>query len=272
MTTHKSFAKPKTLTIAHEPTVDECVGVFRNAIYEGTDALGVMMNTLNPEERTEEKLRALFNYAGDVPVLAMNYRQQKTPFPHLDDQTLVDSLFVAARAGADMVDLMGDLHDECDGELTNDASAIGKQKELISQFHDMGVTVLMSSHAYTFMDTEQTIDHFLQLQSRGADIVKIAMSVHSEDEADEAFRTTLLLKNKLSLPYVFVCMGQYGKRHRLMAPMLGADYALCVQSYTANAHREQVLLRAARTVYANTDFTMARDTSTSTLPPVDGRF
>jgi 3-dehydroquinate dehydratase len=272
MSSYKSFAKPKTLTIAHEPTVDECVGVFRNAVYEGTDALGVMMNTLNPEERTEEKLRALMNYAGDVPVLAMNYRQQKAPFPLLDDQTLVDSLFTAVRAGADMVDLMGDLYDECDGELTYDAAAIAKQKDLIAQFREMGTKVLVSSHMYTFKDSEQTIEHFKQLESRGADIVKIAMSVHSQEEADEAFRTSILLKDKLSQPYVFVCMGQYGKLHRMVGPMLGAEYALCVQSYTANAHREQVLLRAARTVYANTDFTMARDTSTSTLPPVDGRF
>lgn len=272
MIPYKSFPRPKILTIAHEPTVDECVGVFRNAIYEGTDVLGIMMNTMNPEERTEEKLRALMNYAGDVPVLAMNYRQQKTPFPLLDDDTLVESLFTAVKAGADMVDLMGDLYDECDGEITYDEAAIAKQKALIARFQSMGVKVLMSSHVYTFMDAQQTLEHALHLEARGVDIVKIALSVRNEAEADEAYRATLLLKEKLTKPFIFLCMGQFGKRHRLIGPMMGVTYAICVQSYTANAHREQVLLRVARSVYANMDLTLARDTETSTLPPVDGRF
>lgn len=267
MSKYPTYQAPKTLTIAHDHTIEGCIGTFRNAEYEGTDAFGIMINTLDLAERSEEKLRALFNYAGDKPVLAMNYRDQRPDLPPIADEEIVESLIASVRAGADMVDLMGDLYDPSPIELTRDAAALARQKALVERIHGMGAKVLASSHTWKFMTTGETIEHFRALQSIGADMVKIAMCANSEEEADSVFHTTISLRSALNIPYIYICMGQYGKRHRMMAPMLGAEYALCVQQYTAGSHREQVLLRSARAVYSNVDWTMARDTATSTVAP-----
>ncbi|WP_210236356.1 hypothetical protein, partial [Mesorhizobium sp. M2D.F.Ca.ET.232.01.1.1] len=92
----------------------------------------------------EEKLRALFNYAGDKPVLAMNYRDQRPDLPPIADEEIVESLIASVRAGADMVDLMGDLYDPCPVELTSDAAALARQKGLVERIHRMGAKVLAS--------------------------------------------------------------------------------------------------------------------------------
>jgi 3-dehydroquinate dehydratase len=267
MNKYPTYRRPKTLTIAHDRTIEGCIGTFRNAEYEGTDAFGVMINTLDLGERSEDKLRSLFNYAGDKPVLAMNYRDQRPDLPPITDEEIVESLITSVRAGADMVDLMGDLFDPNPIELTRDPAAIDKQKALVDRIQGMGAKVLASSHTWKFMTTEETVEHFHALKSIGADMVKIAMCANSDEEADSVFHTTISLRSALDIPYIYICMGQYGKRHRMMAPMLGAEYALCVQQYTADSHREQVLLRSARAVYSNVDWTMARDTTTATIPP-----
>ena len=62
-------------------------------------------------------------------------------------------------------------------------------------------------------------------------------------------------------------MGQYGKIHRAISPMLGSSMSLCVQDYTVLGHNEQPLLRATRDVFNNLDWRMAKDTEIGTIMP-----
>ncbi len=267
MTAEYRQGTPKTLTIVNDRTLDACIGTFRNAVYGRTDALGVMLNNIDPVHKNEKDIRQLLAYAGSKPVLAMNYRDKTSERGSADDDQLVDLLLTSIRAGADMCALMGDLFDRTPAELTTNQAAIDKQKRTIDQVHQMGGKVLMSSHNWNFMNTDETITHFKALESRGGDLVKIAMAAYNEEQLEEVFRTTLALRHELKVPYIFICMGQYGKRHRLMGPMLGTAYALCVQEYTDVSHREQILLRSARAVYDSVDWEIARDTTLGTANP-----
>jgi len=188
----------------------------------------------------------------------------------LTDEDLAESLRLAIRAGASMCDIMGDLFGRAPLELSRDEAVIEKQREMVRQVHDLGGEALLSSHTWVPMTMDQTIEHAKALASRGADMVKIAMIANTEAEAMETFRSTAALKHAMDTPYFLVCMGQYGKLHRQLAPMFGSCLALCVEQYTVRSHKDQALLRATRAVLDNVDWVPARDTSIGTTPtPAD---
>ena len=69
-------------------------------------------------------------------------------------------------------------------------------------------------------------------------------------------------------PFLHICMGQYGKLHRAIGPLLGSCFALCVQHYTEAGHKEKPLLRAERMALDNIDCKPARNIyiGTKTVP------
>jgi 3-dehydroquinate dehydratase type I len=144
-------------------------------------------------------------------------------------------------------------------QLSQKPEIVDRQKRLVDRIHSLGGEVLMSSHTWVPMTCEQATEHARALEARGADMVKIAMCAHSEDDALEAIKTTALFKRELRVPYLYICMGQYGKLQRAIGPVLGSAMALCVPTYTAYSHREQPLLRATKAVLDNLDWAIARN-------------
>jgi 3-dehydroquinate dehydratase len=180
---------------------------------------------------------------------------------------------MAVRAGASMIDMMGDMFDRSPRELSQDSRAIGRQQQVIEKVHALGGEVLMSSHVWEYMTVEETLSHAKTLEARGADFVKIAMAVYDEAQMMESLRATVLVKNELKVPFLHICMGQWGKLLRAVAPMFGSCFALCVQSYTESGHKEKPLLRAEKAVLENADWMRARNpylgTGTTTQPKKD---
>jgi len=248
--------RPLLVAMITERTPPACIASMRNAIYDGADAFGVMLGSLEAPYRTRSELERVFAYASDKPILVMHYRHAGSG---LTDEALVGSLIGAIEAGASMCDVMGDMFDPSPLELSKKPAIIDKQRRLVDEIHAMGGEVLMSSHTWVFMTAEATIEHAQALASRGADMVKIAMCAHNEDQLLEVLRTTALLKRELDVPFLHVCMGQYGKMHRVISAVLGSSLVLCVPQYTATSHREQPLLRSAKAVLDNLDWGMARD-------------
>jgi 3-dehydroquinate dehydratase len=66
------------------------------------------------------------------------------------------------------------------------------------------------------------------------------------------------LKNELKTPFLHLCMGRYGKLHRVLTPMFGSVMTLCTQEYRAHSLCDQPLLRATKAVYDNIDFGVNR--------------
>ena len=249
--------EPKIASMIMEPTVPDAIARIRNSIYDGADLIALHLEFLDLAHHNYKDLKRIFAYAGSKPVYTMNYRNAGRP--GLSDDDLVGAQLIAAEAGASMVDIMGDIFDRSPLQLTHDPAAIEKQKRMVDQFHQRDCEVMFSSHTWTFMTAEQTLEHCEELISRGADMVKIAMCAFTDEQMDEVYRTTLMMRRELKVPFLHVAMGQYGKRHRILAPMLGSCMALCMQSYNQVCNKEQPILRAARAVFDNVDWGIARN-------------
>lgn len=246
---------PMLVTSLSDATPDELICTIRNALLDGSQGFMLHLERMDEQYRNLEDLKRVFNYVCDVPIFTLNYRSDNEK----SDEQLVEEQLIAIEAGASMIDVMGDLYDPSHHELTFHMAAVEKQRNLINKVHKMGAEVLLSSHVWEFMTEEEVIKHAKELESRGADFVKIAMCVHSEDELLQAIRTTVVTKRELRVPFLHICMRQYGKLHRAIGPMLGSCFALCVQSYTPNGHKEKVLLKAEKAVFDNLDWKIARN-------------
>ena len=172
-----------------ELNVEDNINTIRNAIYDGAEAFMLHLEKLEECYHNKEDLRKLFNYAADKPVFSVNYRTHRRP--NKTDEELVEGQLIALEAGAEVLDIFADLYCPSFDEITYDEEAIRKQKELINKVHELGGKVMLSSHTFRFLTCEETIKHLKELESRGADMVKIAVTASSKEELDEVNRTTI---------------------------------------------------------------------------------
>lgn len=258
--------RPLLTCVLSDETSEKCIATVRNAIYDGADAFLLDFGKLDKQYWTYAEIKRIVDYCENKPMLTINYRSPLRP--NLTEQEIVDSHLLAASAGVSMCDIQGDILDPSLLELSSDPDIINQQKKLVEKIHSFDCEVLMSSHTWVPMAIEQTINHAKALEERGGDMVKIAMCANTEDELLETIQATILVRRELQLPFLHVCMGQYGKIHRAISPMLGSTMALCVQQYTDRSHKEQPLLRATKMVFDNLDWELAKDTTIGALKGV----
>ena len=249
--------KPFIVSVVTEPDPDSAIAVIRNSEYDGANAIDLHLRALETRYHNAGDLERIIK-STSRPVMLINYRGNAAFAGQNSDEERLESIRTGLRAGASAVDIMGDFFSPSPMELSLDPAVIDRQKKLIDEVHSMGSEVIMSSHTYVHMTKEQVTEHMKKLEERGPDMVKIAACVNSEEELCEAFETTVALKKELKVPFIHICMGQYGKMHRFVAPMLGSSLIFCVQSYTPKGHKEQPLIRAARAVFENLDWRVAR--------------
>ena len=195
---------------------------------QGIDAIGFQIETLEPSQRTEENFKKIFAAIGDKPSYVTNYIRFN-PL-NLTDEELTEELLLAARCGATLLDVRGDLYDRSPCEFTENSEAVKKQKELIKKIKGMGAQVLMSSHVLKYIPKDQVLKIALEQEARGANIVKIVTEANSEAELSENFKATLILKEKLKVPFLFLCNGTHCKKHRMLGPLLSNDMFLVVEN------------------------------------------
>ena len=205
----------------------------------GAEGFGIQLETLNPEERTKEIYERLFSVY-PLPTYVTNYRFRSNSGK--SDETLAEELVEIASAGATLVDVMGDFYCPTPGELTMDACAIEKQRALMERIHAAGAQVLMSSHTKRVMRAEEVLEYAMEQQARGADIAKIVSLAETEADEVEAMRAILLLKEKLSIPFLYLVGGEC-KILRRVGGKLGNCMHLGVYEYDALATPIQPLIR-----------------------------
>ena len=66
----------------------------------------------------------------------------------------------------------------------------------------------------------------------------------------------MALRSELSIPFVMMGMGEYGKLTRPMAAMLGSLLVFCRVTYSPGSFYDQPLIRSARSVLENVDMTI----------------
>ena len=227
----------------------KAVAGARAAECDGADGIALEISHLPLEERSVESFRGIINSV-QLPFMCINYR--KDIFFGADDEARQPVLLRAAEAGADVIDVMGDLYAPAPRELTFDVAAVKKQKELIAQIHSKGAYVLISSHATSeFIPPEDVLAMMEEQSARGADILKVVTRVETEEEFLKAVETLLLLHRKLEKPFIYLAGGKFGRMVRYMGPKFGVAVEFAVHEYEESGVYAQPTIRSFRKVLDN---------------------
>lgn len=229
-------------------TPQDLIAESRNCEFEGAQGIAIDLGDLKPEFRNHDSLRSVIE-AVSLPFMFYFYRNDR--WENRNDDARQELLLTAADAGASMIDVMGDLYDPSPMEITRDPTAIARQERLIDQIHAKGAEVVISSHMSCARTTEQVVDHLLEVESRGPDVVKIVTAVNTEDELAEALRTTLALKRELKTPFIHLCNGKFSRPHRFFGPALGTSIFFAVSRYEPRYGMTQPTVRAVKAVLDN---------------------
>jgi len=216
------------------------------SVPEGAEAIGLQFCRLPRQLHTPEVFRRLIGKAGNLPTYVTDYRWPENE--GRTDEELCEEMLVIAGCGADLCDVMGDMFAPCEDQLTMDPAAVEKQIAYIDRLHKAGTKVLMSSHVLKYAPAQRVVEIAIEQQRRGADIVKIVTGAETAEEEMENLRITALLKEKLSVPFLFLSGGSCTKIHRRIGPMLGCCMFLCVHEHDELATPQQPLLKNIRLV------------------------
>lgn len=246
----KTFLQNRPLMTAmlHTDTIDKAICNVGACVADGCDAICWQVCQLQEQFHTEESYRRVLAAAEDKPFYVTYYRHHFNEGK--SDASLADGLLTLAQTGATLCDVMGDMFQPSVGELTMDAAAVQKQKQLIKQLHASGAEVLMSSHINEFLPAERVVEIALEHQERGADITKIVTGAQTVEEEIENLRITARLKEKLDIPFLFLSAGE-SVIHRRIGPMLGCCMWLCKQTYVEPNVRIQPLLKNLKVMIEN---------------------
>ncbi len=209
--------------------MESLVKRMKNTIEQGVEAFCILAQTLVPEEKTPESIRKIIETAKGRPIYITNYHRSNSQ-SELEDDVLAEQLLEMAKLGCDLIDVRADMFCRSEDEVTTNKDAVEKQKKLIDEIHKTGAEVLMSTHIFDYRTPEEILEIAHLQESRGVDVAKIVTVVENEKEAEDAFKTISLLKEKLNIPFLFLCNGSHCKRHRLLGPLLGSCMYLCVEN------------------------------------------
>ena len=101
----------------------------KNSIYDGADCLGIQLEILKKEYKTEEVYRKIFGYCAGRPIYITNYRKHQNA--GFTDEELAEELLKALSCGATLGDVPASWFDEESGmgiglELSMKQDAIDK--------------------------------------------------------------------------------------------------------------------------------------------------
>jgi len=231
-------------------TVEMNIELIKKADAMGADAFGIQTEVLPKEMHDIEVYRKIIESAKGKPVYATHYIHISENEPKTTDEYASEQLLNLAKAGAQLIDIPGDLFCHEVGELTMNEEAIEKQKKLIDAIHKEGKEVLMSTHVLKYTPTERVLEIAREHKARGADISKIVTGADTIEEEIENLRATSLLKKELGLPFLFLSGGMC-HFHRTIGPMLGCDMWLCVPEHNDISTKGQPELDKMKLIYEN---------------------
>lgn len=236
--TFRGRNKPLYTVMIQKTTPEEIFDTIANARAAGADALGIQIEKLLPEYRTEEVYKAIFNAANELPTYVTFYRRTDSENLKKTDEEIASELKKIVRCGGTLVDVMGDLFCQTEGEITDNEEAVKKQKELIAEIHGMGGEVLMSSHVLKYTESDRVMEIANAHKNRGADICKIV--TRAEDDTQQIYNLMIIdrLNKELGLPFLYLCGGKCETLRRI-GPMFGCCMWLCVYEHDALSTKEQ---------------------------------
>ena len=252
MASFLNFDRPIITAMVNSKTPDGTIALMKIAADEGADAVGLQTEGFLPEYRNVEQYRRVFAAANayGMPTYVTHYRTGDFKQNSDNDENIGEYLVEIARAGATLVDVMGDLYCKDPLEMTFDPVAVEKQKRLIERLHEAGAEVLMSSHALKYLPAEHVLEIARAQVERGADVVKIVTYANSTEEEVENLKTSLVLKRELDKPFLFLAGGEC-KIHRRLGPSFGACMWLCDAAYSENSTPLRPLIAPVKEIWKN---------------------
>ena len=244
--TFLNHEKPLLVSMHQETNPTDMICAILDARYNGAEAFGIQLESLEREYRTEEVLKKIFSYCGGKPIYITSYRGAQSK--GMTDEECVELLLLGLRAGATLCDVIGDLYHPEPDQMTFDPEAVEKQKALIHRIHEMGGEALMSSHLSEFFDEERVMTYAYAQQERGVDIVKIVNKSDSEDEETAHICVIRRMKKELTCPFLYLSGGTHSRLLRQIGPSLGVCMYLCVNRYLPTSTRAQPQLSATRLI------------------------
>lgn len=249
--------RPLITGMIQKDNPDEMRYAVKNSIYDGADALGIQLENLKKEFKTEENYKKIFAACAGRPIYITNYRGRGNA--EVTDDELAEELLKALGCGATLGDVPGSWFDPDSAmgkelELTMKQDAIDKQMRIIERIHEMGKEALMSSHILKFTPAETILEVAHEQVRRGADVVKIVAAGNSDEEQMENLRITTLLKKELDAPFLFLSGGTHSKIHRMIGAQLGCVTYLAVPEHDGHSVPTQPTVKAAKAVRDNLDY------------------
>lgn len=236
--------RPTLTVMIQARTPGRASELIQKGLAGGADAFAMQMDQLERKYRTEPCYQKLLEEMNGKPLYVTDYRTNMSK--GMSDEELAEELLVLAKCGAVLIDVMGDLYGPSKDEIATKPEADAKQRALINKIHSYGAEVLMSSHTYRFLTVDEVLKMAKIQADRGADIIKIVTAANTEKELYHNFEITARLKRELEKPFLFLCTGEYCKKHRLMAPMMTNDIFLCVAEHDKFSTPAQPLLKTAK--------------------------
>lgn len=218
--------KPLKTVMIQVRTCDEALRAAESGLKQNADAFGLQLENMLQSERTEANLRRIFAFAEDKPFYVTNYKCDQSE--NTDDDERMAQLLLAADCGAALIDIPGDTFCADPDQLTYDCEAVRKQTALIEKIHFRGAKALISSHVPGFRTGDYVTGMAFEQKRRGADISKIVTFSNDDIQLAENLKTTVLLKETLGIPFLFLSGGEKNRLHRLAGPFLGCCMYLCV--------------------------------------------
>ena len=241
--------RPMLVAMVQERTPDGATDVILNSLYDGADAFGIQLESLEREFRTPETLKKIFAACAGRPIYITSYRTSQSK--GMTDDECADLLLTGLEAGADLGDVPGDFFHPEKNQITFDGKAVEKQIRLTEKIHSMGKEALMSSHLQAFYPKEDVLRFADAQKQRGADVVKIVSEANSRRELLECIGICEELKESLGRPFLFLAGGSENRLLRLIGPAFGVCMYLCVQQYKPGNTKAQPILRAAKAIRDN---------------------
>lgn len=202
---------PFVCSIVQEYTVEETMANILNSEHDGAKAFVVDLSYLPEEGRSTENMTKIFSTCRR-PMMPILYRTGTMTLDLVSDERRAEVMLQALDAGATSVDIMGDMFEpNAKFELAMSQEAISAQKDLAHRVHEMGGEVLISSHMPEPRRAEDVLEHMLIQVERGADIAKVICGCNTDEEMQESLRTLFLLKEKMPVPFIYLCNGKLGR-------------------------------------------------------------
>ena len=214
-------------------------------IEQGVDIIGYMLESYEAEWHTESGMKKLIELAHGMPIYITDYIRGNKYKEDITDEELENQLMLFLKLSkgksAVLIDVRTDMFDPVKDEFTLNETAIQKQEDFIKAIHDNGGKVIMSSHSLESVSTAERVLYIAQEQQRrGADISKIVVTAPTEKDLFTNYEISLKLKKELSIPYLFLCNGDFCYRHRRLSAPLGSCMILVRENSLINESQPTV--------------------------------